>query len=101
MEKLVKTIGTKWRRVFTMTMVLIVFVMPGSRSVLGKFVTFAASKTDANNKANANTASPSSNSAPSSGKVVSPVKPPPCSTGRQHTHSHHNHHKNHHPHYRY
>ena len=112
METLAEFVKKSWRAFITAVFVILVFTVPASKGILGKFFgASAAGKQQADNKNNNNqnqannpkhndTGTASSGGAPISHPPASPTKQgDTCSTGRQHNASHGNHHRASHGHY--
>lgn len=93
-----------WRTLVTVAFVLLVFTIPASKGILGKFFTVHATGNNQhgnNNNNSGNSGNYTSNSSPNSNQSASPVNQgDSCSTGRRHSRPHHNHNQNRHSHYR-
>jgi hypothetical protein len=100
MEKFIAGLTSHWRKAFSFLFILVIFVAPGTRKILGGLVQAGTTQANDANTNKGSSANYSSVSSPKPPPVVSPVKPPSkCSTGHQHNQSHHNHHRSTHPHY--
>jgi hypothetical protein len=89
MERLTSQFRNRWKRFSGAIAVLIIFLVPATRAVLGKTAQSATSNT-VNNQQGNNSISVKSGGAPGSHNTVSPVKPPHGTTsGSRGTQSNH------------
>jgi hypothetical protein len=79
MKRLTSQFKNRWKRFSGAIAVLIIFLVPATRAVLGKTAQSVTSNT-ANNQQGNNSISVRSGGAPGSHNTVSPVKPPQGTT---------------------
>ncbi len=119
MKWFLEIVKRKWRLAVTTAFVFMILMVPGSKGILGKFITVNAGGGGGHNGGGGHhgggghNGAGQNNTSSASGSYSSysgPPQPNPnyspqshgngCSTGRRHTRSHHNHHKPQHSHYR-